>query len=72
MRVSKYQIPTTESGCLLWSVECIYRDGFSLCDDPRTNKGNSDAACHKMANAGGWRALSRFQPQITDTRISSV
>ena len=50
MRVSKYQIPTTESGCLLWSVECIYRDGFSLCDDPRTNKGNSDAACHKMAN----------------------
>lgn len=30
--------------------DCPYMSSNGYCDDPRTAKGNSDAACHRMGN----------------------
>ena len=49
MRTSIYAIPNSPTRCLL-KRECVYRDHEGVCDEPRINKGNSDAACHTMSN----------------------
>lgn len=47
-RVSLLDLPSYPSPCGL-EKPCAYRqDGY--CDDPRINKGNGDAACHRMLN----------------------
>lgn len=48
-RKSKLAIPNTPSNCTI-VYACPYRNSAGACDEPRTNKGNSDAACHKMRN----------------------
>lgn len=47
-RVSIYAISMKPMRCVL-SAPCVYREN-GVCDSPRTNKGNSDAACFKMSN----------------------
>jgi hypothetical protein len=47
LRTPKRRIPNWPSRCPF--KECVYNQG-DYCDDPRTNKGNSDAVCHKMTN----------------------
>lgn len=47
-RTSIYDLPNWEMPCDLTRA-CVYRQ-YGRCDQPRTNKGNSDAACHKMLN----------------------
>ena len=45
--ISKRDLPNKSTPCI--KVLCVYNvDG--LCDEPRINKGNSDALCHKMTN----------------------
>lgn len=48
-RVQKTALPDDVSYCAVMR-HCVYRDGHGYCETPRTNKGNSDAACHKMGN----------------------
>lgn len=48
-RVPISAIPDDVSECGVLR-HCGYRDGHGYCDMPRTNKGNSDAACHRMGN----------------------
>lgn len=44
--VTKNSIPSTPMMC--WYVDrCVYgKEGGGVCQDPRTNRGNSDAICH--------------------------
>lgn len=48
-RLSIYAIPNRPMCCVLPARNCVYRQN-GICDQPRINKGNSDAACHKMSN----------------------
>jgi len=48
MRVSIREIPSCPMFCWV-SRLCVYRS-TKICDDPRLNKGNGDAACHRMNN----------------------
>lgn len=48
-RVSIRQVPSYPCVCKVKSF-CVYRDEWGSCDEPRINKGNSDAACHKLNN----------------------
>jgi hypothetical protein len=50
-RVSLYAVPARPQYCTV-EKDCVYRIGGvgGGCQDPRTNKGNSDAACHRMNN----------------------
>lgn len=64
-RVSASNLPNSTSTCAVANPDgsekwCPYRDGNSYCDEPRTNKGNSDAACHRMNN----KDLLRFLEKI--------
>lgn len=47
-RTSKFDLPNWETPCDL-TTACVYRQS-GRCDQPRTNKGNGDAACHRMNN----------------------
>lgn len=47
-RVSIRQIPCWPQFCAVSG--CVYRDRAGVCDEPRINKGNSDARCHSMLN----------------------
>ena len=49
MRVSIRSVPNIQQQCRI-ATRCVYRDTDKICSEPRTNKGNSDAACHKMLN----------------------
>lgn len=53
LRYQLSDIPNTEMPCPM--DYCVYNK-HGKCDEPRTNKGNSDAACHLFSN----RALLRF------------
>lgn len=46
-RVQSYMLPNTWTQCK--TQRCVYNTG-GWCDMPRINKGNSDAACHRMSN----------------------
>ena len=47
MRVQKAELPLDQRECPY--NKCVYNaDG--ICPEPRINKGNSDAACHKLSN----------------------
>lgn len=50
-RVSIGEIPCYPKVCRV-PKPCVYRQGEigGWCDEPRINKGNSDAACHRMNN----------------------
>ncbi len=47
-RVQSHMLPNSWTQCQ--TRRCVYNTG-GLCDMPRINKGNSDAACHRMGNA---------------------
>src|SRR5262245_24499612 len=49
MVMTTYYIPNTPAVCRL-VTPCVYRNKSSVCDQPSINKGNSDAACHRMRN----------------------
>ncbi len=54
-RMQRDELPDASMHCTL-PRHCVYRkDG--LCDEPRTNKGNGDAACHRMGNRAIYAAL---------------
>lgn len=63
-RVSKLDIPNYPMACSVQRM-CPYRglEATTLarstwCEEPRTNKGNSDAACHRMNNKDLLKHLS--------------
>lgn len=46
-RLQLHQIPNAPTQCI--KGECVYnRSG--TCPEPRTNKGNGDAECHRKTN----------------------
>jgi hypothetical protein len=47
-RVTIKMIPATLTKCPLHG--CVYNSKLGFCDNPRINKGNSDAACHRKTN----------------------
>ena len=47
-RVQRSKIPALPMVCKI-KKPCVYRVNL-ICDEPRINKGNSDATCHKMGN----------------------
>ena len=47
MRVQKSDIPYSPMVCRM--LECVYNVD-SVCSDPRTHNGNSDAMCFSMSN----------------------
>lgn len=48
-RVLLRHLPNTPHSCA--ERDCVYRESESgECDNPRINKGNSDAFCHKRNN----------------------
>ncbi len=49
MRTSIRDVPNVPCRCTV-PKPCVYRYDGIMCDEPRINKGNSDAACHKMNN----------------------
>lgn len=54
-RMQARELPGREMRCNLEKF-CVYRQN-RLCDDPRNNKGNGDAACHKMGNRAIYEKL---------------
>ena len=50
MRYQRADIPNTRIRCPM--IFCVYNDKEegNTCDEPRTNKGNSDAKCHYWSN----------------------
>ena len=54
-RVSKRMLPGMPRFCTL-AVQCVYRVN-GICDEPQINKGNGDAACHRMNNKDVLAAL---------------
>lgn len=56
-RVMLRHIPNTPCKCPV--VQCVYNEQGE-CDDPRTNKGNSDADCHKTLNKNLLLILTRI------------
>jgi hypothetical protein len=59
-RVLKSHIPNTPCRCTL--TECVYNDAGE-CDAPRTNKCNSDAACHKAMNKNLLLILTKIEEE---------
>lgn len=57
IRVSAGFLPREPSHCPQDS--CVY-NAKGVCDDPRTNRGNSDAACHKQRVAKLLDSLSEI------------
>lgn len=47
--MTTYYLPLTPT-CCHYDKPCVYRDQHLLCDQPRINKGNSDAACFRLRN----------------------
>ena len=47
IRVQRYQLPNVATPCP--KSMCAYNTE-GICDDPRINKGNGDAACHRTPN----------------------
>ena len=47
-RLPAHCLPNEPCACA-HRLPCVYRVN-GVCDEPRTNKGNSDAACHKSGN----------------------
>lgn len=47
-RIQIYEIPNEPSTCPIFG--CVYNSGTGCCDEPQTNKGNSDSDCHDMSN----------------------
>lgn len=55
IRIQNSDLPEGRSVCPMPGA-CVYRvDG--ICDEPRTNKRNSDAGCHRMTNKHVLRVL---------------
>lgn len=48
-RISRHHLPDTFVKCAV-PRDCPYMTSNGYCHDPRTAKGNSDAACHRMSN----------------------
>lgn len=48
-RIQRSDLPSRNTICGMMKP-CVYREETNWCDDPRTNKGNSDAACHRLSN----------------------
>ena len=46
-RIQKTSIPDKPMLCA--NTSCVYNDDY-VCTDPRNNKGNTDAKCHKASN----------------------
>lgn len=59
-RTSIRAVPNTPQICGLMK-SCVYRDEKLVCDDPRTSKGNSDSACHRMNNKD---LLKQLEPAV--------
>ena len=57
IRVSKYDLPKGFTPCPYYT--CVYSDG-GYCDNPRNNKGNSDAVCHKINNKDLLKLLNDY------------
>ena len=55
-RVSSRMLPGCPMFCSI-GKDCVYRVSM-ICDDPRNNKGNGDAKCHRMNNRDVLAALS--------------
>lgn len=75
IRVSKYSIPNEQSRCP--RTTCAYNshsrgcfDG-GTCDEPRINKGNSDADCHSMSNKD-LLALLKEAKEFWDKKLRQV
>lgn len=60
MRVQKRSLPNEFVKCAV-PRECPYMSSNGYCDDPRINKGNDDAACHRMSN----KQLLEYLPAVT-------
>lgn len=56
-RIPRHHLPDTMVKCGV-PKSCPYMNSVGYCDDPRINKGNSDAACHRMGN----RELLEYLP----------
>lgn len=57
-------LPRTPRVCAL-PMPCVYRES-GVCDDPRNNKGNSDAACHRMVKWKINEALTAPAPKTNE------
>lgn len=64
-RVSARMIPSCPMFCSI-GKGCVYRRAL-ICDDPRINKGNSDAKCHKANNRDLLAALNT-EPGVGDSK----
>ena len=60
IRIQKSALPNKPTRCLMG---CVYAED-ETCDAPRTNKGNSDACCHKASNRDLLAALKRWNPEL--------
>lgn len=62
-RLQRYHLPTTWTQC--GTRNCVYNTG-GLCEDPRINKGNGDAKCHKESNRF---LLARLEPVTANVGV---
>lgn len=49
-RTSLYAVPIKPMRCSFPKACPYHHRPGDVCDSPRTNKGNSDASCHRMNN----------------------
>ena len=62
MRTRRSALPSSRTRCPL-ADRCVYGRDDGYCDDPQINKGNSDAACHRIPNRD---MLERFDAARRD------
>ena len=65
-RMQASELPGRYVFCALDRM-CVYRIN-GMCDDPRNNKGNGDAACHRMGNRAIYEKLSDTAPAFVSVR----
>lgn len=65
-RVSRGQLPRSPRKCGVHKA-CVYKDADGVCDSASINKGNSDAACHRMNNRDVLSALETAGQCLAET-----
>jgi hypothetical protein len=65
-RIRKRMLPMNPHVCSV-ARHCVYRSAAAVCDEPQINKGNSDAACHRLGNRELLTMLTRNDAASTPT-----
>lgn len=68
-RIQEHHLPAIPTQCM--KTTCVYAvDG--ICDEPRINKGNGDAECHRLSNKRVLQILTDLVYEVPDNAAAGV